>query len=90
MLETRPMAGKGKRSTETTIRLADGTVMDFPVANPNPYELVKALSRRRQRLAEARLERMRRKLAARERDASSVVEKTYTQPQRGSWVLDLQ
>lgn len=86
LLEKRPILGKGKRTGAgtTPVRFADGTVIHFPIANPDPVEFAKALMRRRRRLAAARSgltdnpprttesirERMARGPAARERNSS--------------------
>lgn len=104
MLEKRPTLGKAKRlKTETTIRRADGTTWQFPLDNPNAIELAKALTRRGKRRTAARQgrddttesirERMRRDLAARERNSVSIqpsdVGLTHT-AFPGGWVLDVQ
>lgn len=90
MQEKRPMAGKGKlvSSKGTKVRLADGRTVIYPISDPDPVAFVKALKRQQQRRAAARLERMRRGLAARELSPPPV-EQTYT-PLPGGWTLDVQ
>lgn len=95
MLEKRPTLGKAKRlKTETTIRRADGTTWQFPLDNPDPIEIAKALKRRAAarsgltddapRTTDDIRERMRRGLAAR-----GDVEPTPT-ALPGAWNLDIQ
>ena len=82
MYEKRPTAAKGNRgqNVKTTIRRADGSTWDFPIDNPNPLEIAKAITRKKLRAAarsgltdnpprttKSIRERMARALAARER-----------------------
>ena len=104
MLEKRPTFGKVKSAESgTKVRLADGRTVIYPISNPNPVAFAKALMRRRQRqgrddaprTTEGIRERMRRQLAARERNSSSVsiqssdVELTQV-ALPGGWTLDIQ
>lgn len=106
MYEKRPTAAKGNRglNVKTTIRRADGSTWDFPIDNPNPLEIAKAITRKKlraaarsgltdNRTAEDIRERMARGLAARERNSGvsiqSDVELTHT-ALPGGWTLDIQ